>query len=195
MRYMSQDVIDNQLEKHYLKLCDIVSKTLKDDENEIEYRNLLTRYRLDKTHSDGTVFLGLERAPASREHHHAYIGGLVVHLLEMISFYRTLKSSFSVREVDVIKGIINHDLHKAYCTYTLENGVFVRKKDYLEENLGETGKTLHLLKRGRIDVNWQLLSSLLNSHGGWSEWKTEKVPQLGRLLYLLDDLSCSCDPP
>jgi len=147
------------------------------------------------------VILGFINAPAAKRNHHAYRGGLVIHLLEM---WQTWKQRFSqdfeqtseVNDKKILEGIIYHDLHKAAFTFIDQSEPLKMdwSVEYLRghpdsESLTWETKTLWLLQHHDIELDVQQYSALLWSEGGWSKIQPRWCSVLAKVLYLLDEYS------
>jgi len=163
------------------------------------YVTVLEGLRND-TRDNHRTLLGFERAPAATRRHHAYEGGLVGHLTEMWDFYLGLRAKLThnmkwdadVLDARVYRGIINHDLHKAYHYYELLAWNPWKCKwanSDTQQLLTDNHATLYVL--GMFGVHLDLLDRnvLLNSEGGWCEKETYEVASVAKLVYLLDELS------
>jgi len=153
----------------------------------------------DKVTVDGMI-LGFMRAPAAKRNHHAYIGGLVIHLLEMWAiwqyrFRRDFEQTTEVNDKRILEGVIYHDLHKAYETFIEQsdhlNG---RRVDYLRddpdnESLTWATKTLWILQWHEIPLDSRQYSALLWSEGGWAKTQPKWCSVLAKVLYLMDEYS------
>jgi len=169
-----------------------------------QYSPLLLTLEGDSVVGDA-YYLGFKRAPAAKKNHHAEEGGLVKHYLEMWYEYVLIKDAFestysrlkntigTFNEADVLKGIINHDLHKAHHTYRLitekpwqtEYGRN-ETEDYSTDNM----KTLWLLGRSAIILTPLDINVLCWSEGGFAAHpRPRERTALATFVYLLDELS------
>ena len=148
------------------------------------------------------LYLGLERAPAGKRNHHDFEGGLVAHLLEMWETYEVLKGHFSqledgvhVTPARVLKGILYHDLHKAYQCFVLKS-VQPWATEYglnaSELLAGKTAKTFLILSQHGIVLDEEQINAICWSEGGWAELKPRWHSVLSKLCYLLDEFSGNC---
>lgn len=151
----------------------------------------------NKTH-DSIPYLGLIEAPAGVGMHHAYIGGLVTHYLEMWAFYINNESPFKgiQYEGDVLRAIILHDLHKAHycftvkgmlpdgCTPNIEYGEYLGTRA-VSANM----RSLHIALSAGGKVNDLVLNSLCNAEGGWAKDPSRLVSSFAKYIYLLDEIS------
>jgi hypothetical protein len=152
------------------------------------------------------TYLGFKNAPAGKGNHHAYIGGLVMHLIEMWGFWLTLKPQLPsddplLTDSNVMQAIILHDLHKAQTTFIcnrklpLENGE--ESKDYILEYgkhpssslLTNDQKSLYIATKHNIILDIYQWNSLFNSEGGYAKSPPKFSTSLAKLVYTLDELS------
>lgn len=153
----------------------------------------------------GDQLLGLRRAPAAKGNHHAFEGGLVYHYLEMWDIWTIWANRFYLRTTShmnddrVLRGIINHDLHKAYRYYRLVSTAPWQVElatDYRKQSLEpsdtlviENVKTIQILNHHGITMDDEQMNALLWSEGGFSKTKPQWCSILAKLLYLLDEFS------
>jgi len=161
----------------------------------------------DNTRLGRGQMFGFINAPAAKRNHHAYRGGLVIHLLEMWTiwthrFREDFDQTTAVNDKRILEGIIFHDLHKAYRTFrsvefqphvSLPWGAEYVKGDPDNESLTWETKTLWLLQWHEIALDNQQYNALLWSEGGWSPMNREKrqpwTSVLAKVLYLMDEYS------
>ena len=168
--------------------------------------------------SDVGLVLGLLDAPAGKGMHHAYLGGLVVHLLEMIRMSSLLKPViynqvlFScstvnsqdrtymvepcLQDADILRVILLHDLHKAVGTFTVVDDKLAYAKnpqnDYLTVNMQSlciAGRHFNYL------TNKKVIHALECSEGGWAKNPPRSVTPLAKFCYLLDEMSANVISP
>lgn len=160
---------------------------------------MMDRLEKDWQAVEGLV-LGFKRAPAAKRNHHAFEGGLVSHLLEMWDLWEGLKAvRVEFREAPILTdsrillGILLHDLHKA-------GGCFVLKKldpwetAYVERTTtkllsNDDLRSFMMAVESGVKVDRVQANALFSSHGGWSPLRMRAVTVLGKVLYLLDELS------
>jgi len=147
---------------------------------------------------EGGLLLGFLNAPAAKRNHHAYMGGLIVHYLEMWNIWTNkFKPDFPytehVNDRRIMEGIIYHDLHKAYRTFQLKSinpwEVQYLRDDEENESLTWETKTLWLLQHHGIKLDVPQYSALLWSEGGWAKIQPRWCSVLAKTLYLLDEYS------
>lgn len=144
----------------------------------------------------GVTYLGLERAPAGKGNHHAFIGGLLCHMLEMWDFWILLKGSLPpdplLTDVRILKGILLHDLHKSWATFVVDQDApsgLNYGKHPSEGMFTHTQKSIYLAMRLGLDLDAVDFNALCCSEGGWAENAPKWGSTVGKLLYLLDELS------
>lgn len=163
------------------------------------YAIMLNGLRHDR-HINGEVILGMVRAPASKQRHHDYEGGLVKHLLEMEELWRgTLlqcvrdmtPGHMLLDDSSVWLAILHHDLNKVH-RYKL-----VSKEpwsvDYYESQrtklLGEEQSALSILSEYNISVSPMLHNALICAEGGHADYKPKAETVLARIVQVLDLMS------
>ena len=166
--------------KRYEELEELVSQTL-DIEDGGKYRIMLNALKTDVLdREDAVSYLGFLRAPAAAGNHHAEEGGLVRHLLEMWYLYQDLRGRLEGHKVPtpemsprrVLKGIINHDLHKAYKTYVLKSYSpwEVKYGNHITDRmLTMTGKSEWVLHEHQIYPDMEDQHALAWAEGGWAD--------------------------
>lgn len=176
-----------------------------------KYRTMLSQLKDDRIvpNRDPTkpdiALLGMVRAPASKERHHAFEGGLAAHLCEMWELWISVKTEIfrqrvrdqntDINDSLIWRGILHHDLDKVYKYYmtTTEPWNVEYSNDYDVETamLGETHKSLFLMGQADIIPPRELHSALIISHGGFSREQPRAQSVLAKILYLLDELSAN----
>lgn len=160
---------------------------------------LLDNLDADVVDPKGQHYLGMRRAPAGKGNHHAYIGGLVQHMTEMwhhwVTLAPTLPQGTILEDAAVLRGIVCHDLHKAWCTFQIvehsdkcPNGLDYGKhpSNFLMTN---DQKSLYILMQSGIKLDMLDMNCLANSEGGWAESPPKWGTTLSKMVYLLDELS------
>ena len=151
----------------------------------------------DVAHDDGFL-LGFMNAPAAKRNHHAYLGGLVVHLIEMWHIWKNkfredFPFSDHVNDRRIMEGIIYHDLHKAYRTFQLVSmnpwEVDYLRNDPENELMTWETKSLWIIMRHGIKLDAEQFNALLWSEGGWAKIQPRWCSVLAKTLYLMDEYS------
>ena len=162
--------------------------------------NLLDALAPDR--KDGfTLYLGMKRAPAASGHHHAREGGLVQHMLEMWQVWMEQsgliaaaagESEGTLTHERVLKFILYHDLHKAFCTYVLlsdDPWKVEYGKHESDTMLTNDTKTLWILQEHGIILDIIQMNAILLAEGGYSKIRPRKTSVLAKVGYLLDEMS------
>ncbi|MCC6542973.1 MAG: HD domain-containing protein [Nitrospirae bacterium] len=152
-------------------------------------KKLLTLFYEDKE------FMGLFRtAPAAKEIHHAFLGGLLEHSLEIVDLCKDMKNHYDEIDLDLlVTGAILHDVGK------VRELKFNRSLDYTDEGrlvghimigVEMVDERIRLIRDFPVKLA-MLLRHLIVSHQGTYEWGSPKVPQTleAIILHNLDDLS------
>ena len=164
---------------------------------------------------DGRSWLGLRDAPAGKFQHHAYLGGLVVHLLEMLELAEPIielvaysctstlitrvespQKSFeiSVGLKDVARVVLLHDLHKAHQTYVhIGEGRFEYTRNTLNDLVSVNMQSLMLARGHGLDYLDKpvVMNALEASEGGWAKVHPRFCTPTAKVCYLLDELSAN----
>lgn len=152
-------------------------------------KKLLTLFIEDKE------FMELFRAaPAAKDIHHAFLGGLLEHSLEIVDLCNDIKNHYKEIDLDLLTtGAILHDVGK------VRELKYRRSLDYTDEGrlIGHIMLGVEMVDEkirliadfpGRLAM---LIRHLIVSHQGTYEWGSPKMPQTLEALVLhnLDDLS------
>ena len=148
---------------------------------------------LSKILADPEIAARLKLAPAAKSLHHAYLGGLLEHILSLCRLSRLVVQNYSGIDLDLLlAGSILHDLGKIYeLSYT-------RAFSYTTEGqlLGHMILELEILHRALAEIPdfprplQRLLEHLIISHHGQYEFGSPKLPMFPEalMLHYLDDL-------
>ncbi|MEZ4517162.1 MAG: HD domain-containing protein [Chloroflexota bacterium] len=118
-------------------------------------------------------------APAARQMHHAYIGGLLEHSLSMASLARLLSTHYPYVDTDLlVSGALLHDLGKAQ-EYTLEDGFRYSEDGRL---VGHIVRAIVIVEQAAAEMNFpeqdlRRLVHLIASHHGTHEWGAPVLPK------------------
>jgi 3'-5' exoribonuclease len=148
---------------------------------------------VDAVLDDPEIAPRYKRAPAAKQIHHAYLGGLLEHVLSLASLARMTASHYGHVDFDlVLTGVVLHDIGKIY-ELNYERGFSYSNDGQL---LGHIHIGLRMVAdklRGLPDFPVTLRSlveHMVLSHHGELEYGSPKVPQFPEalLLHYLDDL-------
>ncbi|HTW22377.1 MAG TPA: HD domain-containing protein [Candidatus Baltobacteraceae bacterium] len=142
---------------------------------------------------DPAIAPKLKRAPAAMTMHHAYIGGLLEHVVSLIGLSSAVSAHYPQLDADLLlAGVVLHDIGK------LDELRYTRAIDYSSEGrlLGHItiGVTLVREKRRAIpgfpEPLGLLLEHMILSHHGSYEFGSPSLPQIPEALALhfVDDL-------
>ena len=151
------------------------------------------RALLEKIIADPEIAARLKRAPAAKTLHHAYLGGLLEHILSLCRLAKLVLQNYSGLNQDlVIAGVLLHDLGKIYelsysrsFNYTSDGqllGHMILEIEILHKKLAELPDFPRPLQT--------LLEHLIISHHGQYEFGSPKLPMFPEalLLHYLDDM-------
>ena len=133
------------------------------------------------------------RAPAAKQIHHAYLGGLIEHVLSLCALARMVAPHYPHIDCELLlAGVVLHDIGKIY-ELNYERGFSYSNDGQL---LGHINIGLRMVAdklRGLPDFPPQLrtlVEHMILSHHGQLEFGSPKLPQFPEalLLHYLDDL-------
>ena len=142
---------------------------------------------------DEDVALRYRRAPAAKQIHHAYLGGLIEHVLSLCALARTVAAHYPNIDYDLLlTGVVLHDIGKIY-ELNYERGFSYSDDGQL---LGHITIALGMVAdklRGLPDFPARLrtlVEHMILSHHGQLEFGSPKLPQFPEalLLHYLDDM-------
>lgn len=186
-------------EENFTELINLVGDVIKGD-RAADIVQMMRAIASDTKTAEGVV-LGFINAPAAKRNHHAYRGGLVIHLLEMWAIWLTrfgqdFEQTTEVNDKRILEGVVFHDLHKAHETF-IDRSKDLRMRwasEYIRadpdnESLTWATKTLWILQWHGIPLDNRQYSALLWSEGGWAETQPKWCSVLAKVLYLMDEYS------
>ena len=143
---------------------------------------------------DEETLASLARAPGAKRIHHAYLGGLLEHILEVIAYCRAAISLQPQLDADLLLcGAILHDLGK------LQEYAYQRSIDFTDEGrlIGHITLGHDLIARRAAEIEGfppdllLRLRHLILSHHGHYEWQSPKRPKTleAMVLHLADYFS------
>jgi 3'-5' exoribonuclease len=155
--------------------------------------NVHLRGLLDAVLDDEDVARRYRRAPAAKSIHHAFLGGLIEHVLSLCSLARLAAQHYSFIDADLLlTGAILHDIGKIY-ELNYERG-------FSYSNDGQLLGHIHIGLRIVADklrglplfppALRSLVEHMILSHHGKLEFGSPKVPQFpeAMMLHYLDDM-------
>jgi len=135
----------------------------------------------------------MRRAPAAKQIHHAYLGGLIEHVLSLCTLARMVAAHYPNIDYDLLlAGVVLHDIGKIY-ELNYERGFSYSDQGQL---LGHITIALGMVAdklRGLPDFPpplRSLVEHMILSHHGQLEFGSPKLPQFPEalLLHYLDDM-------
>jgi 3'-5' exoribonuclease len=148
---------------------------------------------LDALLDDPDVSVRFRRAPAAKTIHHAYLGGLIEHVLSLCTMARAAASHYPIVDYDLLlTGVVLHDIGKIY-ELNYERGFSYSNDGQL---LGHMHIALRMVGdklRAQPDFPAELrtlVEHMILSHHGQLEFGSPKQPQFPEalLLHYLDDM-------
>jgi 3'-5' exoribonuclease len=142
---------------------------------------------------DEDVSRRYRQAPAAKQIHHAYLGGLIEHVLSLCGLARVTAAHYRHIDLDLLlTGVVLHDIGKIY-ELNYERGFSYSTEGQL---LGHIQIALRMVAdklRGLPDFPIRLrilLEHMILSHHGQLEFGSPKLPQFPEalLLHYLDDM-------
>ncbi len=155
--------------------------------------NSWIRKLLESVLNDASIAERLKRAPAGKSMHHAYIGGLLEHIVSLCGLCRLVAPHYSEIDGDLlVSGAVLHDIGK------LDELFYERSFGYTTEGqlLGHIVIGLRMIEK-EIDAIEGfpadlklLIQHLILSHHGKEEFGSPKLPSFPEalMLHYLDDL-------
>jgi len=142
---------------------------------------------------DEEIVTRLKRAPAAKTLHHAFVGGLLEHLISLLNLARLVASNYDFIDLELVQaGVVLHDLGKIY------ELSYDRAFGYSDEGqlLGHITIVMRLIDRKCAAIpdfpeGWKLLvEHLVLSHHGKYEFGSPKLPSFPEalMLHYIDDL-------
>ena len=148
---------------------------------------------LEAMFDDEDIARRYRRAPAAKQIHHAYLGGLIEHVLSVCALARMAARHYPGIDLDLLlAGVVLHDIGKIY-ELNYERGFSYSTDGQL---LGHINIALRMVAdklRGLPDFPARLRSlveHMILSHHGHLEFGSPKLPQFPEalLLHYLDDM-------
>jgi len=139
----------------------------------------------------------LEKYPAAKGNHHAYVGGLAYHIVGMLRLAKAVCKFYPILNEDLlVAGVILHDIGKVkeYSGYVspefTQEGKLKGHISIISEEIGNTA-----LELGIDSEEVLLLQHLALSHHGKMEWGSPVRPAIieANVLHQLDMVDASMD--
>jgi 3'-5' exoribonuclease len=153
---------------------------------------------LDVLLDDEEIAARYRRAPAAKQIHHAYLGGLLEHVLSLCRLARMVAGHYPDIDLDLLlTGVVLHDLGKIY-ELSYERGFGYSDDGQLLGHIMMASRMVDEKLRGLPDFPPRLRSlveHMILSHHGKLEFGSPKLPQFPEalLLHYLDDMDSKLD--
>jgi 3'-5' exoribonuclease len=148
---------------------------------------------LDAMLDDEDIARRYRRAPAAKQIHHAFLGGLIEHVLSVLGMAKAAAAHYANIDSDLlITGSVLHDIGKIY-ELNYERGFSYSNEGQLIGHISIAMRMVSDKLRGLPDfppLLRTLVEHLILSHHGQLEYGSPKLPQFPEalLLHYLDDM-------
>jgi len=155
--------------------------------------NMHLRALLEALLDDPDIAQRFRRAPAAKTIHHAFLGGLIEHVLSLCALARLVAGHYKNVDADLLlTGVLLHDIGKIY-ELNYERGFSYSNDGQLLGHITIAVRMVGDKIRSLPDFPPQLrvlVEHMILSHHGHMEFGSPKVPQFPEalLLHYLDDL-------
>ena len=142
---------------------------------------------------DEAIAARYRRAPAAKQIHHAYLGGLLEHVLSLCALARLTSQHYSNVDYDLLlTGVVLHDIGKIY-ELNYERGFSYSNEGQLLGHISIAMRMVAEKVREQPDFPpalRALVEHMILSHHGQLEFGSPKLPQFPEalLLHYIDDL-------
>jgi 3'-5' exoribonuclease len=143
--------------------------------------------------SDPDVAQRYKRAPAAKTIHHAYLGGLIEHVLSMCALAKQVAEHYPHVDRDLLlTGVVLHDIGKIH-ELKYDRGISYSTEGQLIGHIEIAARMVAEKLHGMADFPPRLrtlVEHMILSHHGRLEFGSPKVPQFPEalLLHYLDDM-------
>jgi 3'-5' exoribonuclease len=142
---------------------------------------------------DPDIAIRYRRAPAAKTIHHAYLGGLIEHVLSLCTLAKAVGPHYPNVDCDLlVTGVVLHDIGKIY-ELNYERGFSYSNEGQLIGHINIAMRMVADKLRGLADfppLLRTLVEHMILSHHGQLDFGSPKVPQFPEalLLHYLDDM-------
>ncbi len=157
------------------------------------FSNAHLKALLEAVLADPDIAARYRRAPAAKHIHHAFLGGLIEHVLSLCALAKLVAPHYPMVDRDLLlTGVVLHDIGKIY-ELNYERGFSYSNDGQLIGHIAIAGRMVADKLRGLPDFPPRLrtlVEHMILSHHGHLEFGSPKVPQFpeAMLLHYLDDL-------
>ena len=143
--------------------------------------------------NDPEIAARYRRAPAAKQIHHAFLGGLLEHVLSLCGLARATAAHYPAIDLDLLlTGVVLHDVGKIY-ELNYERGFSYSNEGQLIGHISIAMRMVGDKLRGLPDfpaLLRGLVEHMILSHHGKLEFGSPKIPQFPEalLLHHLDDM-------
>jgi 3'-5' exoribonuclease len=158
-----------------------------------QMRNPHLKGLLEAMLDDEDIARRYRRAPAAKQIHHAFLGGLIEHVLSVCALAKATAAHYANIDYDLLlTGVVLHDIGKIY-ELNYERGFSYSSEGQLIGHMSIAMRMVGDKLRGLPDfppLVRTLVEHMILSHHGRLEFGSPKVPQFPEalLLHYLDDL-------
>jgi 3'-5' exoribonuclease len=155
--------------------------------------NLHLKRLIEAMLDDPEIAERYRRAPAAKQIHHAYLGGLLEHVLSLCALARLTAGHYENLDCDLlVAGVVLHDIGKIY-ELNYERGFSYSNDGQLVGHIAIALRMVNEKLRGLPDfppLLRSLVEHMILSHHGQLEFGSPKLPQFPEalLLHYIDDL-------
>jgi 3'-5' exoribonuclease len=148
---------------------------------------------LESLLDDEDIARRYRRAPAAKQIHHAYLGGLIEHVLSLCALARITAAHYPIVDLDLLlTGVVLHDIGKIH-ELNYERGFSYSSEGQLIGHISIAMRMVGDKLRGLPDFPPRLrtlVEHMILSHHGQLEFGSPKLPQFPEalLLHYLDDM-------
>ena len=143
--------------------------------------------------NDASFIPLFKRTPAAMKMHHAYVGGLLEHITEMLAFAEPMCELYQPCNRDlVIAGILLHDIGKVEEIVWRNMAIEYSDKGKLLGHIQIGLEIMHRYRQADFDQEcWQLLQHIILAHHGKLEYGSAVIPATieAKVVSLADDAS------
>jgi len=161
---------------------------------------ILDLFKREARLPSGEVSVGLIEAPAGRRNHHAYSGGLLSHIIQMIEIcftiyhYKSYPYHGVIDKGDIVIGCLIHDLHKAIGTFVRDfekkTPPFRYSSSVNKKMMPDDINSISILSDYKISPKIEHINAIIGAEGHYSmNFKEVERGKLAALISMADTYS------